>query len=140
MTGVENKASVRYMLDTDICIYVINNKPPRVLAQFLAHETEGLGVSAITASELYFGVQKSGSARNRITLERFLAPLAVLPYDQRAALHYGEIRAQLEGMGKPIGPMDQQIAAHALALSVILITNNTREFSRVRGLVVENWV
>lgn len=131
---------IRFLLDTNICIYVINNRPPAVLARFLTHEIDGLGISAITASELYWGVCKSQSARNRTTLDKFLTPLTILDYDQAAARQYGELRAHLEKQGTPIGPLDQQIAAHALALDITLVTNNVREFERVPGLRVENWV
>lgn len=131
---------IRYLLDTNICIYVINVRPPAVLARFMAHEIDGLGVSAITASELYWGVCKSGSVRNRTTLDKFLSPLTILDYDLSAAQHYGELRGHLEKQGTPIGPLDQQIAAHALALGITLVTNNVREFERVPGLRVENWV
>jgi len=131
---------IRYLLDTNICIYVINVRAPTVLARFLAHEIDGLGISAITASELYWGLCKSGSVRNRTTLDKFLSPLTVLDYDLNAAQHYGELRAYLEKQGTPIGPLDQQIAAHALALGITLVTNNVREFERVPGLRVENWV
>ncbi len=131
--------SVRYLLDTNICIYVINARPAAVLARFLAHEIDGLSISAITASELYWGVCKSGSARNHTALEKFLSPLTVLDYDQAAARKYGELRAYLDKQGTPIGPLDQQIAAHALSLGLTLVTNNLREFERVPGLIVENW-
>ncbi len=131
--------SVRYLLDTNICIYVINARPPAVLERFLAHEADGVGISAITASELYWGVQKSGSARNLAALEKFLSPLTVLDYGLAAAQRYGELRAHLDRQGTPIGPLDQQIAAHALALDVTLVTNNLREFERVPGLRLENW-
>ncbi len=131
--------SVRYLLDTNICIYVINARPPAVLERFLAHEADGVGLSAITASELYWGVQKSGSARNLAALEKFLSPLTVLDYGLAAAQRYGELRAHLDRQGTPIGPLDQQIAAHALALDVTLVTNNLREFERVPGLRLENW-
>lgn len=133
-------ASVRYLLDTNICIYVINTRPLAVLAQFLAHEMDGLGISVITASELYWGVSKSGSVRNQTALDKFLSPLTVISYDQSAARKYGELRAYLDKQGTPIGPLDMQIAAHALALGVTLVTNNVREFERVPGLKVENWV
>ncbi|TSA13278.1 MAG: type II toxin-antitoxin system VapC family toxin [Comamonadaceae bacterium] len=131
---------MRYLLDTHICTYVINARPAAVLARFVEHEVDGLGISAITASELYWGVCKSGSVRNRTTLEKFLSPLAVLDYDLGAARKYGELRAYLEQQGTPIGPLDQQIAAHALALDVTLVTNNVREFERVPGLRLENWI
>jgi tRNA(fMet)-specific endonuclease VapC len=140
MQIISRHASVRYLLDTNICIYVINHRSAAVLARFLAHEIDGLGISAITASELYWSVCKSGSVRNQTALDRFLSPLAVLDYDQAAARKYGELRAYLDKQGTPIGPLDQQIAAHALALGLTLVTNNLREFERVPGLVVENWV
>ncbi len=131
---------MRYMLDTDICIYVINERPAAVLARFLAHEADGIGISVITASELYWGVRKSGSRRNLEALERFLAPLTIADYDLAAARIYGEVRTTLERKGTPIGPLDQQIATHALALQVTLVSNNLREFKRVPGLKVESWV
>ncbi|MDD5334827.1 MAG: type II toxin-antitoxin system VapC family toxin [Rhodoferax sp.] len=140
MSATSSSLPIRYLLDTNICIYVINARPPAVLARFVAHEVDGLGISAITASELYWGVCKSGSVRNRTTLEKFLSPLAVLDYDLGAAQKYGELRAYLEQQGTPIGPFDQQIAAHALALDITLVTNNRREFARVPGLRLENWV
>ncbi len=140
MPVTASNSPIRYLLDTNICIYVINARPPAVLARFMAHEIDGLGISAITASELYWGVLKSGSIRNRTTLEKFLSPLSVLDYDLAAAQHYGELRAFLEKQGKPISPLDQQIAAHALALGITLVSNNVREFERVPGLRLENWV
>lgn len=130
---------MRYMLDTDICIYVINARPPAVLERFLAHEAEGLGISAVTAGELYFGVRKSGSRRNLLALDRFLAPLEIAEYGAEAARSYGELRRALESKGTPIGPFDAQIAAHALALDLTLVSNNLREFKRVPKLRLENW-
>ena len=140
MPVTASNSPIRYLLDTNICIYVINARPPVVLARFMAHEIDGLGISAITASELYWGVFKSGSIRNRTTLEKFLSPLTILDYDLAAAQHYGELRAFLEKQGTPIGPLDQQIAAHALALGITLVSNNVREFEKVPGLRLENWV
>ena len=140
MPVTASNSPIRYLLDTNICIYVINARPPAVLARFMAHEIDGLGISAITASELYWGVCKSGSIRNRTTLEKFLSPLSVLDYDLAAAQHYGELRAFLEKQGTPIGPLDQQIAAHALALGITLVSNNVREFDKLPGLRLENWV
>ena len=130
---------MQYLLDTNICIYVINQRPAAVLGKFLAHEEEGLAISAITASELYWGVRKSGSKRNLAALEKFLAPLVVMDYDLAAARAYGELRAALERRGVPIGPLDMQIAAHALALDLVLVSNNLREFKRVPGLKFDNW-
>lgn len=130
---------MQYLLDTNICIYVINQRPAAVLEKFLAHEEDGLAISAITASELYWGVRKSGSARNLAALEKFLAPLVVMDYDLAAARAYGGLRAALERKGVPIGPLDMQIAAHALALDLVLVSNNLREFKRVPGLKFDNW-
>ena len=137
MPVTASNSPIRYLLDTNICIYVINARAPAVLARFMAHEIDGLGISAITASELYWGVFKSGSIRNRTTLEKFLSPLSVLDYDLAATQHYGELRAFLEKQGTPIVPLDQQIAAHALALGITLVSNNVREFERVPGLRLE---
>ncbi|MDH3461023.1 MAG: PIN domain-containing protein [Burkholderiaceae bacterium] len=130
---------MHYLLDTDICIYVINSRPAAVLERFLAHEADGLGVSAVTAGELYFGARKSGSRRNLLLLDKFLAPLEIAEYGADAARTYGELRSTLEKKGTPIGPLDTQIAAHALALDVTLVSNNLREFRRVPKLRMENW-
>lgn len=130
---------MRYMLDTNICIYLINKRPPKVLDRFHRIEVGDIGVSAVTVAELAYGVAKSGSARNRAALEGFLLPLEVADFDQKAAWKFGEIRSALERAGKPIGPYDMQIAAHALALGCAVVTNNLREFQRVPGLKVENW-
>ncbi len=130
---------MQFLLDTNICVYVINRRPPEVIAQFLAHEDEGIGISTITAAELYAGVRKSGSIRNFDALEQFLAPLVICDFDQAAARAYGEVRCVLEKKGTPIGPLDTQIAAHAIALDLTLVTNNVREFKRVPGLRMDNW-
>ena len=130
---------MRYMLDTNICIYVINARPPGVLERFRREQLGGIGVSSVTAAELAFGVAKSGSSRNREALEMFLAPLEVLPFDDSVIWHYADLRAALERRGEPIGALDTMIAAHALASNTTLVTNNTREFSRVSGLRLENW-
>ena len=128
-----------YLLDTNICIYIINNRPEKVLQRFRKEHIGNIGISSITASELTYGVIKSGSKRNRLALEMFLAPLEIYPFGESVIWHYGEVRADLEKRGKPIGALDTMIAAHALALNSILVTNNTREFSRVEGLHYENW-
>nr|WP_244618268.1 type II toxin-antitoxin system VapC family toxin [Rhodoferax sediminis] len=130
---------ISYMLDTNICIYVINARPPAVLARFRQERMGNIGISSVTAAELAFGVAKSGSARNREALEMFLAPLDVLPFDASTIWQYGELRAGLERRGQPIGALDTMIAAHALASNTVLVTNNTREFARVPGLRLENW-
>ncbi|MBI5331757.1 MAG: type II toxin-antitoxin system VapC family toxin [Betaproteobacteria bacterium] len=130
---------MRYMLDTDICIYAIKRRPPEVLAQLRAHAAEGIGISSISVAELYFGAEKSGSEKNIRALKHFLEPLEIAEFDQNAAMAYGRIRTALERSGTPIGPLDTQIAAHASSLEVTLVTNNTREFARVNGLKLSNW-
>ena len=128
------------LLDTNICIYIINAKPAAVLERFKHYRLGEIGLCSVVAAELAFGVAKSGSARNRQALEMFLAPLTILPFDDRAAWAYGDLRAELERRGTPIGSLDTMIAAHALSLQAKLITNNTREFAQVPGLHVDNWV
>jgi tRNA(fMet)-specific endonuclease VapC len=130
---------MRYMLDTNICIYAINDRPPKVLQALREHYAEGLGVSAITAAELFYGVARTGSARNAEALRRFLAGLEVADFDAPAAEVAGQVRSWLARQGTPIGPYDSLIAAHAQALDAILVTNNTREFERVPGLKLANW-
>lgn len=128
------------LLDTNICIYIINAKPPEVLARFHQFRLGEIGLSSVVAAELAYGVAKSGSERNRRALEMFLAPLEIVPFDERAVWAYGELRVELERRGESIGALDTMIAAHALSLRAVLVTNNTREFSRVNGLQLENWV
>lgn len=127
------------LLDTNICIYIINQKPAHVLARFREHKAGDIGLSAVVASELAYGVSKSGSQRNMQALQMFLAPLDVLAFDEQVVWQYGKLRAQLERQGTPIGAMDTMIAAHALALDAVLVTNNLREFERVPGLRLQNW-
>ena len=126
------------LLDTNICIYVINAKPPEVLARFHRFHLGDIGLSTVVAAELAYGVAKSGSERNRKALEMFLAPLELMPFDSPAVWAYGELRADLERLGLPIGSLDTMIAAHALSMNAVLVTNNTREFSRIAGLKLEN--
>lgn len=128
------------LLDTNICIYIINAKPAGVLAQFQQYRLGDIGLCSVVAAELAFGVAKSGSARNRQALEMFLAPLTVLPFDAPAVWAYGDLRAELERRGTPIGALDNMIAAHALSQRATLVTNNTREFAKVPGLHLANWV
>ena len=130
---------MRYMLDTNICIHAIKNRPASVLAALRAHEPAGIGISSISVAELCFGAEKSGSSRNLLALQHFLEPLEIADFDMAAAQAYGGLRHLLEKSGTPIGPLDTQIAAHALALGVSLVTNNLREFARVPGLRLENW-
>jgi tRNA(fMet)-specific endonuclease VapC len=130
---------MKYLVDTDICIYVINERPKRVLERFIAEVPGDVAISSVTVGELAFGVAKTKSQRNREALQAFLLPMEFVPFDAGAAMVYGEVRAELEGNGHPIGPLDTMIAAHARALGLILVTNNSREFSRVPRLTVENW-
>lgn len=130
-----------YMLDTNICIYAMKNKPERVLQRLKAEINEGVCISSITLAELEYGMKRSSNpAKNEQALLRFLVPLNVLPFGAGAASEYGEIRAHLQSQGTPIGPLDMLIAGHAKAEGVTLVTNNVREFERVQGLEIENWV
>ena len=131
---------MKYLLDTNICIYIIKRRPERVI-QELAKQTVGeVGISSITAAELWHGVARSQSTeRSRAALEQFFVPLITAEFDAAAAAAYGYVRAALEKQGQPIGPFDTLIAAHALALGTTLVTNNEREFRRVPGLSVVNW-
>ena len=128
------------LLDTNICIHVINARPPAVLQRFRQHRMGEIGVCSVVAAELAYGVAKSGSPRNRQAMEMFLAPLVILPFDEAAVWVYGDLRAELERKGTPIGSLDTMIAAHALSQQSTLVTNNTREFAKVPGLALENWV
>ena len=127
------------LLDTNICIYVINARPTQVLARFKQHRLGDIGVSSVVAAELAFGVAKSGSVRNRQALEMFLAPLVMLPFDDAAVWVYSTLRAELERRGTPIGALDTLIAAHALSQQAQLVTHNTREFAQVPGLQLVDW-
>jgi tRNA(fMet)-specific endonuclease VapC len=132
---------MRFMLDTNICICIIKKNPPQAAERVLALRPFEIGISSVTLAELEYGVAKSTAAgRNREALTGFLAPLEIAPFDDFAAIHYGEIRAHLENSGLSIGAMDLMIASHARSLDVILVSNNLREFLRVPGLKVENWV
>ena len=128
------------LLDTNICIYIINAKPAAVLQRFRQYRIGEIGLCSVVAAELAYGVAKSGSIRNRQALEMFLAPLTILPFDENAVWAYGELRAELERKGTTIGSLDTLIAAHALSQSALLVTNNTDEFTRVPGLQLDNWV
>ncbi len=131
---------MRFMLDTHICMDAIRHRPPEMLAALRAYEAAGLGLSSITVAELSFGAHKSGSARNIAALQQFLEPLEIADFDRAAAKCYGRLRATLETAGTPTGLLDTQIAAHALALDVTLVTHNRREFSRVPGLLLSDGV
>lgn len=132
---------MNYLLDTNICIYLIKQKPMSVLDKFNEHTVGDVGISSISVAELSFGVQKSQRRdQNQRALIQFLAPLVIAEFNTEAAFAYGLIRAELEARGKPICSLDTLIAAHAVGLGAILVTNNEREFSRVPKLKVENWV
>lgn len=131
---------MKYMLDTNICIFAIKHRSDVVIKKILSLEPEELCISAITYAELMHGVEKSMAVgRNRVALSLFLSPITILDFDGKAAEEYGRIRAALEKKGTPIGPMDMLIASHAKAEGLTLVTNNTREFNRVEGLDVEDW-
>ncbi|MBR0282555.1 MAG: type II toxin-antitoxin system VapC family toxin [Oscillibacter sp.] len=129
-----------YMLDTNICIYAIKNRPPQVLRRIRENLERGLCISAITLAELRHGVEKSAyPEKNASALLQFLSILDVAPFEEAAAVEYGKIRAFLQSQGTPIGPLDTLIAAHAKAENMTLVTNNVREFARVPDLRLENW-
>ena len=129
-----------YMLETNICIYAMKNKPEKVLRRLREELDEGVCISSITLAEMEYGMKHSSNpAKNEQALLRFLVPFSVLPFGLAAAAEYGEIRAYLQNQGTPIGPLDMLIAGHARAEKMILVTNNVREFERVPGLELENW-
>lgn len=130
---------LKYMLDTNIVIYTIKNKPKVVRKLFIQHHGQ-ICISTVTLMELIYGAEKSNSTeRNLRDIEGFSARLEVLAYDRNAATHTGQLRAELAKQGKPIGPYDQMIAGHSRSLGLIAVTNNEKEFNRVPGLRVENW-
>lgn len=129
-----------YMLDTNICIYVMKTYPPAVREKF-NEVAEQLCISSITLGELYYGAEKSARrAENLTAIEHFVARLEVLPFGDKAAAHYGQVRAELERAGMPCGSHDMQIGAHARSEGLIIVTNNLREFARMPGVRVENWL
>lgn len=131
---------MKYMLDTNICIYAIKNKTEIVIKRFLEHMPEEICVSAITYAELMHGVEKSQAVeKNRLAMSLFLSPITVLEFDSYAAEEYGRIRAELEKKGTPIGPMDMLIAGHARSKGLVLVTNIVREFECMDGLMLEDW-
>ena len=131
---------LKYMLDTNIVIYTIKNRPERVREVFKRHSGQ-MAISAVTFGELIYGAERSSQPeRNLNDIEGMIARLEVLPFDELAAAHFGQLRAELARAGTPIGPYDQMIAGHARALGLVLVTNNFDEFERVPGLRIENWV
>ncbi len=132
---------MKYLLDTNICIHIIRRKPQALVDRLRGISIRDIGVSAITVAELQFGVHKSRQpAQNQEALAQFLLPLMIMDFNYEAALEYGQIRAFLESAGTLIGALDLLIAAQARSVGAVLITNNTREFSRVPELVVEDWI
>jgi tRNA(fMet)-specific endonuclease VapC len=132
---------MRFMLDTDSCIALIKRKPAKMLNKLTSHAPGDVGLSTVTLAELRYGVAKSAQKeRNSQALDEFLLPLEIADFDEMSAGSYGEVRAALENAGTPIGPLDTQIGAHALSLGAVLVTHNTREFRRIPGLAVEDWL
>lgn len=129
-----------YLLDTNICIYIINEQPAQVLQRVIQAGRESLAISTVTVAELAFGVAKSTRPDSRAKLENFLSKFPVLDWDQDAAWIYGNVRKTLEAKGQRIGERDLLLACQALALNATMVTNNMREFERVEGLKLENWV
>lgn len=130
-----------WMLDTNICSYILRRHPLSVKARFDEIGADRLGMSSVVLAELYFGAARHPRGeRIRAEIDDFAARLAILPWDESAADRYGELRAHLERQGTPIGNMDLMIAAHALSLGAVLVSNNTRHFDKVPGLALENWV
>jgi tRNA(fMet)-specific endonuclease VapC len=131
---------MKFILDTNICIYIIKRKPSGVIERFKQAEISRIGISSITLSELLYGVSKSSKpGQNQIALTQFVAPLEILLYGNEAAQYYGDLRAQLEKQGTPIGSLDMLIAAHALSIDCTLVTNNEKEFIRIPNLKIDNW-
>jgi len=131
---------IRFLLDTNVCIDLLRGDSEEILKHLRRHDLGEIGISAITFGELQHGIHKSSDPpRNMQAVAEFCAAFEIQPFDDLAAETYGQIRAELERLGTPIGPLDTLIAASALSLGCILVTNNEREFGRVNGLVVENW-
>lgn len=132
---------MRYMLDTNTCIYIINRSPKQVYERLKKLSLGEVGISVITFCELQYGVAKSAKpVENQLALTEFLAPLEVLDFTSACAAPYGEIRADLNKKGCPIGNNDLLIASHAISEGLVLISNNLKEFARVEGLQCENWI
>lgn len=132
---------MKYMLDTNICIYAIKRKPKQVFIKLQEHEPEEICISSVTYAELVHGVEKSKAIeKNRLALALLLANIEIMNFDSLAAESYGKVRADLEKNGTPIGPLDMMIAGHAKSLGYTIVTNNTKEFNKVKGLKLENWV
>ena len=132
---------MRYLLDTNICIYLIKKRPSKVLERFRQHSPQDVAISTVTLFELQYGVEKSQyRQRSEDALAKFLLPLNLIDLDRSSAVEAATIRAQLEKEGMPIGAYDLLIAGLARSLDMTLVTNNTREFERIAGLHLENWI
>jgi len=131
---------LKYMLDTNVIIYTMKNRPRQVKKQFQQHDGR-MAVSAVTLGELVFGAEHSQAVeKNLADIESLIARLEVLPFESKAAYHFGQVRAALYKAGSPIGTYDMMIAGHARVLGLVLVTNSHKEFQRVPGLLLENWV
>ena len=131
---------MRYLLDTDTCIYLINRRPTSIITRLQRLQYGDVGMSLVTYYELVYGAWKSRHRQqNMVALQEMTDRVPIQALNAEAAMQYGKLRCELEEKGTPIGPYDLMIAAHALALDLTLVTNNVREFSRVRGLRLENW-
>mgnify|MGYP001412613317 CR=1 FL=1 len=129
------------MLDTNICIYIMKNRPEHVRNKLKEFDVGDVCLSSIVVSELYYGAYKSEhTEKNLLALEYFLKPFDIIEYDLNASIEYGSIRASLEKSGKVIGGLDMMIAAHARSLDMTLVTNNVKEFDRIENLVIDNWI
>ena len=132
---------MKYLLDTNICIYIINKRPASVLDNICSKHPDEISISSITIAELNYGAERSRYPhQNRIAILEFLMPFNLLNFDQRAASYYGKIREKLESKGTPIGPMDLLLASQATAYNLIFVTNNIKEFKRIDILRLENWL
>ena len=132
---------MKYMLATNICIYLIKQQPKEVLDKFQSIAPGEIAISTVTVAEMMYGIEKNQhKEKNQAALALFLAPLEIVDFDYRAAQNYGVFRTYLEAMGTPIGAYDLMIAAHASSIGVILVTNNERDFRRLPDLMVENWI
>ena len=131
---------IKYMLDTNIVIYTIKNRPTQVREAFKKHDSQ-MCISSVTYGELIYGAERSSQPeRNLADIEGLAARVNIMPFDHHAAEHFGQLRAELYQIGKPIGPYDMMIAGHARAYGLILVSNNLKEFERIPGLRLENWV
>ena len=131
---------MKYMLDTNICIYLIKHHPAKVIRHFRSHAVGDIGISSITLAELRYGVSKSQHVeKNQQALDEFVLSLEIADFDEKAAGEYGAIRAELERAGKPVGSMDMLIGAHAHALGATLVTHNTKEFKQIKNLKIADW-